>query len=185
MKLSNNEPQSSEIGLTPSGSVKDWLWFWELCDRCSDFYQNSGRLAAMAYICEAFPIEAFRQGLNAPHAVVRRRAVHVASLMPREAAIEGLERVLSTDECPVVRHEAAFCLGALGANEALSVLVKAMLHDPDPLVRHEAAEALGDMRAEEARSQLYLAKQDPCEAVQRTAAIALQLLDWPHFRETK
>jgi len=91
--------------------------------------------------------------------------------------VRCLTRVLGGDECPVVRHEAAFCLGRLGGAKATRALTKAMLHDPDPLVRHEAAEALGDMANEKTRQALSQAESDQCEVVRRTAVLALQELE--------
>lgn len=178
MKRADHVSQPSQLRIGQSANVlNDWLWLCELGDQCNEFYQNAGREAARNHVSRFLTTEAFQRALRCPHAVIRRRAVHLALLMPREEAISGLEEVLIHDACPVVRHEAAFYLGALGAKEALKVLIDAMLRDPDPLVRHEAAEALGDMKAEEARGELYLAVRDGCEAVKRTATIALQQLD--------
>ncbi|MCB9848515.1 MAG: HEAT repeat domain-containing protein [Phycisphaeraceae bacterium] len=97
--------------------------------------------------------------------------------MPRDDAVAKLAEVLAADECPVVRHEAAFCLGTFRNELALVALSKSALSDSDELVRHEASEALGDMGLEAARETLELVRMDSCESVRRTAVMALQELD--------
>ncbi|HEX4466740.1 MAG TPA: HEAT repeat domain-containing protein, partial [Solirubrobacteraceae bacterium] len=56
--------------------------------------------------------------------------------------VELLREVLASDPDPVIRHDAAFVLGAMMAEEAEEALVAAALHDPSFLVRHESFESL-------------------------------------------
>src|SRR5689334_16333307 len=113
--------------------VRDRLWLCKLADQCDSLYQRSGRLAAVECARQSVSVDTLRRALKTSHAAIRRRAVYIASLMPPEAAIDCLSDVLIGDECPVVRHEAAFCLGALGDQRSIDFLTEAMLHDPDTL----------------------------------------------------
>jgi HEAT repeat protein len=56
--------------------------------------------------------------------------------------VELLREVLADDPDPVIRHDAAFVLGAMMAEEAEDALIDAALHDPSFLVRHESFESL-------------------------------------------
>ena len=75
---------------------------------------------------------------------VRMMAMHhigkIARRTPERVAL--LERVLEHDPDPVIRHDAAFAIGAIFAGEAQDALARAALEDQSILVRHESLESL-------------------------------------------
>jgi deoxyhypusine monooxygenase len=96
------------------------------------------------------------------------------SLLPPATVTEDFSLVLQSDECPVVRHEAAYYLGTTHSERAVKALGESMLNDPDELVRHEAAEALGELGLPSGEAWLRHASADPSSLVRRTVEIALQ-----------
>jgi HEAT repeat protein len=58
------------------------------------------------------------------------------------ARVDLLRRLLRDDPNPVIRHDAAFVLGAMSASEAAEALADSALRDESFLVRHESLESL-------------------------------------------
>jgi HEAT repeat protein len=85
--------------------------------------------------------------------------------------------VLQNDDNIIVKHEAAFQIGARKMRDKLPDLVNAAVNDKSELVRHESIEALGLMWAHESRETLIKLKQDPSDAVSQTATFVLRRLD--------
>ncbi len=94
--------------------------------------------------------------------------------MHYHAAPELLVEALQKDPSPLVRHEAAFGLGALRQRSCIHALVRAMLHDQNLMVRHEAAIALADIGDETTLGALERATRDECPEVVSSARYALQ-----------
>jgi HEAT repeat protein len=59
-----------------------------------------------------------------------------------EARVDLLCRMLRGDPNPILRHDAAFVLGAISADEAIDALATAACNDESFLVRHECLESL-------------------------------------------
>jgi len=84
--------------------------------------------------------------------------------------------VLSEDQSPLTRHEAAFTLGQLGYRSSVPALVEAMLNDKSPIVRHESAVALSSLGDSSVRPELEKAISDEDEDVSNSAFIAFEYL---------
>ncbi len=119
-----------------------------------------------------------KSGFSSKNPALRRRAVLALQIRPPKNAIKLLARALTKDPSAVIRHEAAFVLGALHRRKALSPLIKAALQDPSDLVRHEAIEALGDLGIKTAKVKKLLLKfqKEPNPIIKDTALIAYKTL---------
>jgi HEAT repeat protein len=91
-----------------------------------------------------------------------------------DLTLEDLKKFLVTDECPVVRHEAAFKLGErFGGNpEAAHALCEASA-DRSILVRHEVALALAHFPCEQTAAVLVDMVLDPSPDVAASAQFAI------------
>lgn len=63
---------------------------------------------------------------------------------------QAIYKRFTQDPCPIVRHEAAFCLGEMSSDEAFSYLSKGVFEQEFPIAIHEALFALGTTGREEA-----------------------------------
>ncbi len=160
-------------GIAERKAFSSWEWLHSLADDCEGICNLKGRPAAARFArARVKSVSRLRFALETGDALVRRQALHLISLRIQNRAVPTLCVVLAHDECPVVRHEAAFCLGQLADSRGVNSLIQAMLHDRDALVRHEAAEALGDMGAAGVSDALVTASEDVSDVVRRTAAMA-------------
>ena len=82
--------------------------------------------------------------------------------------------VLRKDESPLIRHEAAFGIGALGSAADCTALIRALQTDRSDMVRHEAAIALAEIGGKEAISMLEAATTDSDPTVALSAKFAIQ-----------
>jgi HEAT repeat protein len=90
---------------------------------------------------------------------------------------ELLVWVLKNDDNGVVKHEAAFEIGAKNMRKKIPELMNAALHDQNILTRHESLEALGIIRAHECKEMLKKALEDPVFEVRETALFVLKRLE--------
>ena len=109
---------------------------------------------------------------------IRTRAICILADIAGEDAVDHICDVLTNDEEPLVRHEAAFSLGQLGFSNAISALSRALSSDSSFFVRHEAAIALGVIGSEMARGALDKALDDESEEVRESANIALANIEY-------
>jgi len=110
--------------------------------------------------------------------VIRTRAICILADIAGEDAVDRICDVLTNDEEPLVRHEAAFSLGQLGYSNAIGALSGALSSDSSFFVRHEAAIALGVIGSEMARGALDKALDDESEEVRESANIALANIEY-------
>jgi HEAT repeat protein len=119
--------------------------------------------------------------LDSPNPEVRLRAIRPLVAMGSTAsdAAKTLTVHLKDDD-PRVRQWSAVALGTIGpaAVAALPTLATA-LKDDDATVRQAAAAALGNLDSGDAIEPLEAATEDPSEAVQRAARLALERLRPP------
>ena len=106
---------------------------------------------------------------------MRRKKLYA---LPKKSkkTLHRLVAVLKDDVSPVIRHEAAFLLGATKNKDAVPYLIYAIRHDKSDLVRHEATEALGDLglKTKQVRRLLHdLLTKDKNPFIRDTADIAL------------
>jgi deoxyhypusine monooxygenase len=117
--------------------------------------------------------------------LLRVHSVCMLEHIGTEEMVGPLSEVLSEDESPLTRHEAAFTLGQLGFRSAVPALVRAMLHDNSPIVRHESAVALSSIGDDAALPQLKKAIDDEDEDVRNSALIAFEYLTYVKRRKEK
>ncbi len=72
----------------------------------------------------------------------------IASLfgLMNDGSDESLERIKDISKnhpCPVVRHEAVYCISEVPSKESIEFLKKVLEEDSEPLVKHEALVSLG------------------------------------------
>ena len=84
--------------------------------------------------------------------------------------------VLHNDPNTIVKHEAAFQIGARNMRNKIPDLVNAALYDESELVRHESIEGLGLIRDQGCNEALRSMLEDPSETVRETAAFVLKRL---------
>lgn len=120
-------------------------------------------------------LDASIRDLSEKSPMVRRSAIQDLGRHSREEAtpqiIEALLGALR-DEDPLVRTEAAYCLGDARAKEALAALLVAV-DDPHSLVRQAAIDALGMIGDTRATGRLLRALKDERPDVRFQAVIAL------------
>ena len=85
--------------------------------------------------------------------------------------------VLKNDSNGVVKHEAAFEIGAKNMRKKIPELINTALTDTNVLARHEALEGLGIIRAQECTDMLKKALEDPVLEVRETALFVLKRLE--------
>ena len=85
--------------------------------------------------------------------------------------------VLKNDSNGVVKHEAAFEIGAKNMRKKIPELINTALTDTNVLARHEALEGLGIIRAQECTDMLKRALEDPVLEVRETALFVLKRLE--------
>ena len=85
--------------------------------------------------------------------------------------------VLKNDDNGVVKHEAAFEIGAKNMRKKIPELINTALNDENVLARHESLEALGIIRAHECKDALKKALEDPVLEVRETALFVLKRLE--------
>lgn len=107
-------------------------------------------------------------GLDAPEAEVRRRAVEALAEIPDDAATALLRTVLTHADA-VVRGRAALALGARGVAEAVPALVDMIVEGRNDV---EAAEALGALGASVDHVVVRLADARPAARRRLTQALA-------------
>jgi HEAT repeat protein len=91
------------------------------------------------------------------------------------AALPLMHRILFSSPSALIRHEAAFGLGALGDQREAPALVNAMLNDGHTMVRHEAAIALATVGDESSLPALQKATEQETEpAVIESVLFAIQ-----------
>ena len=93
-----------------------------------------------------------------------------------DAARTLLEKALISDTNVIVRHKAAYCLGAVGDNTSIPVLRHALLNDDSHLVRHGAALSLAEIGTEEDFEYLYRGTMDDNHDVVVSCQIAQEIL---------
>ncbi len=120
-------------------------------------------------------LDAALRDLKEKNAVVRRSAIQDLGRHAREEATPPIVDALLDalrDEDPLVRTEAAYCLGDAEATRALPALLLAV-DDPHSLVRQAAIDALGTIGDSRATGRLMRALEDDRPDVRFQAVIAL------------
>ena len=113
------------------------------------------------------------QALLRPEPVARLDAVRELARQPEEATVGVLGQILSGDEDPIVRREAAAALGRVGGAEAAAALTPA-LSDKEPAVRMQAVRAIGRIGDDGGAQALgAVLSGDPDPLVRRLAVRAL------------
>ena len=112
--------------------------------------------------------------LKSKNPAIRRKAL----LAFGPGSILMLKKFLAHDPSSVIRHEAAFLLGATESEEAVKYLIHAIKTDKSNLVRHEAIEALGDLGVSSPQALHLLLRLTRSEVtfIRETAEIALETL---------
>jgi len=82
--------------------------------------------------------------------------------------------VLENDKIPLIRHEAAYGIGAIGNLKHAKKIARALLEDESPMVRHEVAVALAEIGGIEEIPALEIAANDDDQAVALSAKYAIQ-----------
>lgn len=142
--------------------------------RCEQLWNESGKLSASNFARQTADLHSLREGLRVGDSLTRTKIVYLLSLLKPSDVSHDLAEVLRADDCPVVRHEAAYFLGTMHFDGAVDSLGKSLLRDPHELVRHEAAEALGELGSENGLVWLERATSDPSPLVRRTIEIAVR-----------
>ena len=113
--------------------------------------------------------------MRSKNPAVRRKALLVFG----RKSFPVLKKFLMEDSSEVIRHEAAFLLGASKNKKAPKILINAIVNDKSNLVRHEAIEALGDIgfKDKQVLSLLSALVRDKERFIVDTAKIALKTLE--------
>lgn len=106
--------------------------------------------------------------------VVRYKIVTDLSELSCPGVVAFLINVLESDPIPLLRHEAAYGIGALGNSRDAKPLARALLKDDSEMVRHEAAVALDEIGGMAELPALETASNEDDEAVALSAKFAIQ-----------
>ncbi|HQB42993.1 MAG TPA: HEAT repeat domain-containing protein [Polyangiaceae bacterium] len=120
-------------------------------------------------------LEAALRDLKEKSVLVRRSAVQDLGRHAREQATSAIEEALLEalrDDDPLVRTEAAYCLGDMKSKRALPLLL-VTVDDANSLVRQAAIDALGTIGDPQATGRLLRALEDERPDVRFQAVIAL------------
>lgn len=85
--------------------------------------------------------------------------------------------ILKNDHNGVVKHEAAFEIGARNLRKKIPELIEAATCDDDVLVRHESLEGLGLMKTDEFKETIRVCLEDPAKEVRETAMFVLKRME--------
>jgi deoxyhypusine monooxygenase len=147
-----------------------------LAHDCELMWNDRGRTNARGYALMNVGIADLIDTLGSSDRLLRVKALFVLSFFETSLIIEAVKNTLKNDECPIVRHEAAYFLGNMQCQEAIDCLGEALINDQNEIVRHEAAEALGEIGTAAAIFWLQKAKLDPSNIVRDTVLIAESLV---------
>ena len=106
--------------------------------------------------------------------IVRYKIVTDLTDMKSSTPVPFLVEILRNDESAMVRHEAAFGIGALGRENDSAHLFDSIKNDPSNIVRHEAAIALAEIGGLEAIPALEAASKDSDPDVAMSSQFAIQ-----------
>ena len=106
--------------------------------------------------------------------VVRYKIVTDLTEMKSVSLVPFLVEVLRNDESAMIRHEAAFGIGALGRENDSAPLIESLENDSSKTVRHECAIALAEVGDIEAIPALEGASKDSDPNVASSARFAIQ-----------
>ncbi|MCH8519416.1 MAG: hypothetical protein LAT82_01540 [Nanoarchaeota archaeon] len=90
---------------------------------------------------------------------------------------QAIYQRFTQDPCPIVRHEAAFCLGEMKSDEAYSCLSKGVFEQEYPIAIHEALFALGTTGREEALEVLNQFINDENYIISQSAVIGKEKIE--------
>jgi HEAT repeat protein len=170
--MSENFSATSATQISSSEGVMSMRLLDRIALRCEQIWNERGKTAACEYANQNTNLESLREGLASGDELTRTKVVYLLSLLePKEVALE-LQHVLRFDECPIVRHEAAYFIGTMHFAEATEALGRSLMEDTNELVRHESAEALGELGLQAGLPWLKKAANDPSPLVRRTIEIA-------------
>ncbi len=157
---------TSEIGMSQTALI-------DLSLACEETAIAHGLAAAQQMAATATDAATITTTLRQGKPLARSRGLYLLFLLPCEDSTAALRDVLSNDEDEVVRHEAAYYLGALRLERVIDDLVRSVISDTSTLVRHEAAEALGEIPSSRALAALRELVRSDDATVSRTASIAI------------
>ena len=106
--------------------------------------------------------------------IVRYKIVTDLPEMKSVSLVPFLVEVLRNDESVMIRHEAAFGIGALGRENDSAPLIESLENDSSNIVRHECAIALAEVGDIEAIPALEGASKDSDPNVASSARFAIQ-----------
>lgn len=111
---------------------------------------------------------------------IRYRALFALRNVGGEEAVSAITDTLLREQCPLLGHECAFCLGQMRSPLADPTLQQVLMdQDRHPMVRHEAAEALAAIASPHAVELLRRYTNDPVLAVAHTCRLAVHSLTQP------
>jgi HEAT repeat protein len=146
----------------------------DIADKAEDAHAHAGVNAAQALVRNAVARDAAQQIARKGTDLRRRKALAVLYYLGDEVSALTLLEALLEDPSEIVRHEAAYYLGALRFAPAIPKMIRTLQNERSDIVRHELAEALGDMGAKEALPVLRTLVGE--SMVGQTAAIAIAQL---------
>ena len=111
---------------------------------------------------------------NSATEIVRYKIVTDLTEIKSTTPVPFLVEVLRNDESAMVRHEAAFGIGALGRENDSVHLIDSLKNDPSNIVRHEAAIALAEIGGSDAIPALEAASKHSDPDVAMSAQFAVQ-----------
>ena len=144
-----------------------------LADEAEEIAARLGVQAASGYVEQRLDYDTICAAVRSGDELSRSMALDVLSFWRSNDPWMEFAQCLLRDDDPVVRHQAAFQLGASRKVHAVPALVEALRNDSEPLVRHEAAEALGRIGSASALAALGEALTDEFSVVEKTARQAI------------
>lgn len=164
------------MNLTNSNTAS--LNLYCLSQKADEVAANEGFLAATKFVGEIATLQLLRDGLNDEKDLIRRASLTLLTYLDFDLTYDLMVETLYKDDSVLIRHQAAFYLGAPRNKRAIQPLIKSLQTDSSPLVRHEAAEALGTIGSSAALEALLKAKQDQDYQVVETAEYSIKQILW-------
>lgn len=98
-----------------------------------------------------------------------------------DKSLDAIFKVLRDDECELVRHEAAFCLGEMSSSRAVLVLKEVLGSDDSIVVKHECLMSLGTIGSLDDVSFIEKFLESEIEEINSSAKIAIERINQKEF----